>query len=137
MFRIHTPILIVPTAEAREALGPRLHVAGVAAYRAIAAATKGLEIAHLQFVFGRLTLAICSRIRRDGVVEIELGLGDPRLTKNSPPHRCGRLKLPRGRGSLRCLVEGLRARSNRLAEVTNVTSARLGRSGTDANWRSR
>jgi hypothetical protein len=46
-------------------------------------ATKGLEIAHLQFIFGRLTLAVCSRIRRDGVVEIELGLGDPRLPKNS------------------------------------------------------
>ena len=83
MFRIHAPIVIVPTAEAREALGFRLQEAGLAAYREIIVAAKGLEIAHLQFVFGRLTLAVCSRVRRDGVVEIELGLGDPRLPKNS------------------------------------------------------
>ena len=83
MFRIHAPILIVPTAEARVALGSRLQEAGLAAYREIIVAAKGLEIAHLQFVFGRLTLAVCSRVRRDGVVEIELGLGDPRLPKNS------------------------------------------------------
>ena len=83
MFRIHAPILIVPTAEAREALGSRLQEAGLSAYREIIVAAKGLEIAHLQFVFGRLTLAVCSRVRRDGVVEIELGLGDPRLPKNS------------------------------------------------------
>ena len=43
-------------------------------------------------------------------------------------HRCGRRKPPRGRGSHRRLVEGLRARSNRLAEVADVTSARLARS---------
>ena len=49
MFRIHAPILIVPTAEAREALGRRLRRAGLAAYREIAVAAKGLEIAHLQF----------------------------------------------------------------------------------------
>ena len=83
MFRIHAPILIVTTAEAREAIGPRLQAAGLAAYREIAVAAKGLEIAHLQFGFGRLTLAVCSRVRRDGVVEIELGLGDPRLPKSS------------------------------------------------------
>ena len=83
MFRIHAPILIVPTAEAREVLGFHLQEAGLAAYREIIVAAKGLEIAHLQFVFGRLTLAVCSRVRRDGVVEIELGLGDPRLPKNS------------------------------------------------------
>jgi hypothetical protein len=83
MFRIHAPILIVPTAEAREALASRLQEAGLAACREIIVAAKGLEIAHLQFVFGRLTLAVCSCVRRDGAVEIELGLGDPRLPKNS------------------------------------------------------
>lgn len=83
MFRIHAPIVIVPTVEARAALGSRLREAGLAAYREIAVAAKGLEIAHLQFVFGRLTLAVCSRVRRDGVVEIELGLGDTRLPSNS------------------------------------------------------
>lgn len=83
MFRIQVPILIVPTAEARDAIGSHLQAVGLAAYREIAVAAKGLEIAHLQFVFGRLTLAVCSRVRRDGAVEIELGLGDPRLPKSS------------------------------------------------------
>lgn len=79
MFRIQAPILIVPTIEARLALGRRLRWAGLAAYREIAVAAKGLEIAHLQFAFLELTLAVCSRVRRDGIVEIELGLGDPQL----------------------------------------------------------
>jgi hypothetical protein len=46
-------------------------------------AAKGLEFAYLQFAFHRLTLAVCSRIRRDGVVELEIGLGDPRLPKSA------------------------------------------------------
>ena len=79
MFRIQAPILIVPTADARQVLGRRLRWAGLAAYREIAVAAKGLEIAHLQFTFFDLTLAVCSRVRRDGIVEIEIGLGDPRL----------------------------------------------------------
>jgi hypothetical protein len=83
MFRIQAPILVVPTAEAKIALGADLHAAGLAAYREIAISAKGLEIAYLQFVFHRLTLAVCSRIRRDGVVEIEIGLGDPRLPKST------------------------------------------------------
>ena len=95
MFRIQAPILIVPTAEAREALGIHLRPAALAAYREIALAAKGLEIAHLQFAFGELTLAVCSRVRRDGIVEIEIGLGDPRLPKSSsPPRRCGRPRPP-------------------------------------------
>jgi hypothetical protein len=79
MFQIQAPILIVPTAEARQALGHRLRSAGLAAYREITVAAKGLEIAHLQFSFFELTLAVCSRVRRDGIVEIEIGLGDPKL----------------------------------------------------------
>jgi hypothetical protein len=82
MFRVQAPILVVPTVEAKIALGVNLQSAGLAAYREIAVAAKGLEIAYLQFVF-RLTLAVCSRIRRDGVVEIEIGLGDPRLPKSA------------------------------------------------------
>ena len=83
MFQIQAPILIVPTAEAKLALGVHVRVAALAAYREIALAAKGLEIAHLQFVFRGLTLAVCSRVRRDGIVEIEMGLGDPRLPKSS------------------------------------------------------
>jgi hypothetical protein len=83
MFRVQAPILVVPTVEAKIALGVNLQSAGLAAYREIAMAAKGLEIAYLQFVFHRLTLAVCSRVRRDGVVEIEVGLGDPRLPKSA------------------------------------------------------
>ena len=83
MFCIQAPVLVVPTAEAKIALGTDLQAAGLAAYREIAMAAKGLEIAYLQFVFHRLTLAVCSRIRRDGIVEIEVGLGDPRLPKSA------------------------------------------------------
>jgi len=83
MFQIQAPILIVPTADAKLAVGVHLHAAGLAAFREIALAAKGLEIAHLQFVFRGLTLAVCSRVRRDGIVEIEIGLGDPRLPKSA------------------------------------------------------
>ena len=83
MFQIQAPVLVVPTADATLAAGSHLREAALAAYREIALAAKGLEIAHLQFVFRGLTLAVCSRIRRDGIVEIELGLGDPRLPKSS------------------------------------------------------
>ena len=79
MFRIQTPIIVVPTAEARQAVGVHLGAAAQAAFREIAMAAKGLEIAHLQFAFRGLTLAVCSRVRRSGVVEIEMGLGDARL----------------------------------------------------------
>jgi len=71
MFQIQAPILVVPVAEAKLALGVHLRAAALAAYREITFAAKGLEIAHLQFVFRGLTLAVCSRVRRDGIVEIE------------------------------------------------------------------
>jgi hypothetical protein len=83
MLQVQTPVLIVPTAEAKLALGEHLGAAGLAASREITLAAKGLEIAHLQFVFRAQTLAVCSRVRRDGLVEIELGLGDPRLPKSA------------------------------------------------------
>jgi hypothetical protein len=76
-------ILVVATADTKRAVGIHLQTAGLAAYREIALAAKGLEIAHLQFVFRGLTLAVCSRVRRDGIVEIEMGLGDQRLPRNS------------------------------------------------------
>jgi hypothetical protein len=53
------------------------------AFREIAISAKRLGIAHLQFTFERLTLAVCSRVRRDGVVEIEMGVGVPRLPKSA------------------------------------------------------
>jgi hypothetical protein len=83
MVRIEVPLIVVPTNDARAAIGSRLQEAGLAAYREIAVAAKGLEIAYLQFVFRDLTLAVCSRVRRDGMVEIEIGMGDPRLPKSA------------------------------------------------------
>lgn len=83
MFQVQAPVLIVPTADAKLAVGVHMRAAGLAAYREIALAAKGLEIAHLQFVFRGLMLAVCSRVRRDGVVEIEMGMGDSRLAKSS------------------------------------------------------
>ena len=83
MLRIQAPILVAPTPEASQLLGERLRWAGLAAHREIAVAAKGLEVAHLQFKFFELTLAVCSRVRRDGILEIEIGLGNPRLPARS------------------------------------------------------
>ena len=83
MYRIQAPILIVPTPEARQALGVMLRPAALAAHREIAMAAKGLEIAYHQFAFGDLTLAVSSRVRKDGVPEIEIGLGDPGLPRST------------------------------------------------------
>ena len=83
MVRIEVPLIVIPTSDARSALGARLKEAGLAAYREIAVAAKGLEIAHLQFVFHGMTLAVCSRVRRSGMVEIEIGMGDSRLPKSA------------------------------------------------------
>jgi hypothetical protein len=79
MFRTNAPIIVVPTIEAERALGASLAAAGQAAYREIAVAAKGLEISFLQFAFQGHILAVCSRVRRSGMVEIELGLGDRTL----------------------------------------------------------
>jgi hypothetical protein len=79
MFRVQAPVIIVPTVEVRRALGGDLRSASIAAYREIAHGGQGLEMAHLQFEFHDLTLAACSRVRRDGFIEIELGLGQPGL----------------------------------------------------------
>jgi hypothetical protein len=79
MIRIKPPVVAIHTQEARAAIGANMTALAYCAYREIAMAAKGLEIAHLQFVFGKATFAVCSRLRRDGTVEIEIGLGDPRL----------------------------------------------------------
>ena len=83
MFRVQAPILVVPTPEAMKALGVMLRPAALAAHREIALAAKGLEIAHHQFAFGDLSLAVSSRVRKDGLPEIEIGLGDPGLPKST------------------------------------------------------
>ena len=78
MFQVLAPVTIHPTAEARQVLGAQLRPAGKAAWREIARRGQGLEFAHLQICFAGVTLAICSRLRADGVIAIEIGLGDAR-----------------------------------------------------------
>ena len=78
MFQVQATVIIVPTAEARAALGVQLRPAALAAWREIARRGQGVEMAHFQFVHTDVTLAACSRIRSDGFIEIELGLGDPK-----------------------------------------------------------
>ncbi len=78
MFQVQAPVITVPSAEARAALGVQLRPAALAAWREIARRGQGIEMAHLQIVHSGITLAVCSRVRRNGFIEIELGLGDPR-----------------------------------------------------------
>jgi hypothetical protein len=76
VFQVLAPVTVHPTAEARQALGAQLRPAGRAAWREIARRGQGLEFAHLQFCFAGVTLAVCSRLRADGFIAIEIGLGD-------------------------------------------------------------
>jgi hypothetical protein len=78
MFRVQAPVIIVPTTEARTALGVQLRPAALAAWREIARRGQGIEMAHFQVVHTGVTLAVCSRLRQDGFIEIEIGLGDPK-----------------------------------------------------------
>lgn len=78
MFRVQAPVVVIFSTEARAALGAQRHAAGLAAWRALAGLGRGLEMAHFQIVFAGVTLAASSRLRKDGFIVIELGLGDPR-----------------------------------------------------------
>ena len=78
MFQVLAPVTVHPTAEARLALGVQLRPAGLAAWREIARRGLGLEFTHLPFCFAGVTLALCSRLRPDGFIVIELGLDDGR-----------------------------------------------------------
>ena len=78
MFQVQAPVIIVPSAEACAALGAQVRAAALAAWAEIARRGEGIEMAHFQIVHAEVTLAVCSRLRRDGFIEIELGLGDPR-----------------------------------------------------------
>ncbi len=78
MFQVQAPVVIVPSTEARAALGVQLRPAALAAWREIGRRGQGIEMAHFQIVHSGVTLAVCSRVRRDGFIESELGLGDPK-----------------------------------------------------------
>ena len=78
MCPVLTPVTVHPTVEARQALGVQLVPAGKAAWQEIARRGRGLEFAHLQVRFSGVTPAISSRLRPDGIIAIEIGLGDDR-----------------------------------------------------------
>ena len=78
MFQVKAPVVVVPSSEASAALGVQLRAAALAAWCEIARRGQGIEFAHLQIVHAGVTLAVSSRVRADGFVEIEIGLGDPR-----------------------------------------------------------
>jgi hypothetical protein len=76
MFQVRTSVIIVPTTEVRQILGVQVRNAALAAWREIARRGEGLEMAHFQITFEGVTLAISSRLRRDGLIEIEIAIGD-------------------------------------------------------------
>jgi len=78
MFQVQTPVVIVPSTEARAALGVQVRPAAMAAWREIARRGQGIEMAYFQIVHAGVTLAVSSRIRKNGSIEIGLGIGDPR-----------------------------------------------------------
>jgi len=83
MRRTLPPILFLPTLELRGILGTKARAAAACAFREIILAAKVLEVEYLQFEFQGITLAVRSRVRGDGRLVIEAGLGNPNL-----PRRC-------------------------------------------------
>jgi hypothetical protein len=95
MQRARMPFLYITTTDAKLALGARSGRAALLAFVEIAKATKTLEVAHLQFAFEELTLAVCSRVRGDGIVEIEIDLGNPSLPRRVFTAEAARAALAR------------------------------------------
>jgi hypothetical protein len=85
VFQVQAPVVIVPSTEASAALGVQLRPAALAAWRELARRGVGLEMAHFQIVHEGVTLAVCSRVRSNGFIEIGLGLGDPRMAARVIP----------------------------------------------------
>jgi hypothetical protein len=96
MFQVLAPVVVHPSVEARDALGVQLTAAGRAAWREIARRGQGLEFAYLQIEVSGVTLAVSSRLRADGFIVIELGLGDPRQAARVIPQSALRRAERRG-----------------------------------------
>lgn len=106
MFQVQAPVVVVPTTEARAALGAQLRTAALEAWREIARRGEGIEMAHFQIVHSGVTLAVCSRLRVDGLIVIELGLGDPKQAARVIPaaqlrRAEARAKIRHGKGGRR------------------------------------
>jgi hypothetical protein len=79
MFQVQAPVVIVPSTEARAALGAQLRPAAMAAWCELARRSEGLEMAHFQIVHGGVTLAVSYRLMTNGLIEIGLAMGDPKM----------------------------------------------------------
>ncbi len=101
MFQVKAPVIIVASIEARAALGVQVRPAGIAAWRELARRRQGLEMAHFQIVHTGVTLAVSTRVRRSGWIEIALAIGDPRQAARVIPaatlRRAEMLAQTRGR----------------------------------------
>ena len=78
-YRCFAKFRYIPTAAALAQFGQRLEAIAGEAFRAIALSAKGFEIAHLQFQSGRDVVAVSSRIRNWGEIEIEIDIGNRTL----------------------------------------------------------
>ena len=124
MFRIQAPILIIPTADAQLALGVHLEDAGLAAYREIAVAAKGLEIA----ISSTSSVAGRSPFAREFVATASSKLRSAWATRAcrrapSPPIRCGRLRPRPAPGSAGHATDGLRGSTDHLGGGAKRASA--------------
>ena len=77
MFTVKTPFRFNLSPKARLAVGDAIAAVAGAAFREVVLAGEGFELAHLQFGFRGLTLALSSSVSAAGDVEIEADLGDP------------------------------------------------------------
>jgi hypothetical protein len=107
-YRSFASFRYIPTVDARARFGPRLGAIAADAFRAIARAGKGFEVSHLQFHRGADLVAVSSRVRASGEIEIEIGVGNPRLPsvvfteeelKSADRHTSRPSREPRGRSA--------------------------------------
>ena len=78
MFRLLAPVVLHTTTDAHPLLAGKLRPACIAAWKVIGRREMGLEFAFLPSLFEGPPLALSSRLRRDGVIVIELALDDGR-----------------------------------------------------------
>ena len=109
MFQVKAPVVVVPSAEARIALGVQLRPAALAAWQEIARRGQGIEMAHFQITYSGLTLAVSSRLRSNGFIEIELGIGDPKQAARFIPDN----QLRQAEARVRCRQGGALRRPQR------------------------
>ena len=86
MFKAYAPFLIQFSPEARAMLGCSLSAAAPAAFRAVAAAQVGFDLAHVPVTIGDGHYAASSRVMRSGTIVIELDIApaalSPRVVTN-------------------------------------------------------